>query len=59
MARLLRLALQLVMFFGLMSVAIAIGTAETGPWEKGALVLLAAGLVWLASRVRGIGTRPV
>jgi hypothetical protein len=59
MARLLRLALQLVLFFSLMSVAIAIGTAETGPWEKGALLLLAAGLVWLASRVRGISTRPV
>ena len=59
MARLVRLALQLVLFFSLMSVAIAIGTAETGAWEKGALLLLAAGLVWLASRVRGIGARTV
>jgi hypothetical protein len=59
MARLLRLALQLVLFFGLMSVVIAIATPETGPWEKGALVLLAAALVWLASRLRAISTRPV
>jgi hypothetical protein len=58
MARLLRLALQLVLFFGLMSVAIAIGTQETGLWEKGALLLVAAGLVWLASRLRRISTRP-
>ena len=58
MARLLRLALQLVLFFMLLSVVVAIAAAETGPWEKGALIILAAGLVWLASRLRGITTRP-
>jgi hypothetical protein len=58
MARLLRLALQLVLFFALLSVVIGIAAAETGPWEKGALIILAAGLVWLASRLRGITTRP-
>jgi peptidoglycan/LPS O-acetylase OafA/YrhL len=59
MLRLLRLALQLGLFFALVAVAISIGTQETGPWEKGALLLLAAALVWVASRVRGIGARPV
>jgi hypothetical protein len=59
MARLLRLALQLVLFFMLLSVVIGIAAAETGPWEKAALLLLGAGLVWLASRVRAISTRPV
>jgi hypothetical protein len=54
MHRLLRLAIQLGLFFALMAVAIAIGASETGPWEKGALLLLAAGLIWLASRVRGM-----
>jgi hypothetical protein len=59
MARLLRLALQLVLFFMLLTVVIAIATPETGALEKGALFLLGAGLVWLASRVRQISTRPV
>ena len=53
-ARLLRLALQVVLFFLLLGVVIAIATPETGPWEKGVLFLLAAGLVWLATRVRQI-----
>ncbi len=59
MARPLRLALQLVLFFMLLAVVIAIAAPETGPWEKGALLLLGAGLVWLAWRVRQITTRPV
>jgi hypothetical protein len=58
MVRLLRLALQLVLFFLLLTVVIGIAAAETGPFEKGALLLLGAGLVWLASRVREITTRP-
>ena len=58
MARLLRLALQLVLFFLLLGVVIAIATPQTGAFEKGALFLLAAGLVWLASRVRQISARP-
>jgi hypothetical protein len=58
MLRLLRLALQLVLFFLLLSVVVAIAAAETGPWEKGALLLFGAGLVWLATRVREIPTRP-
>jgi hypothetical protein len=59
MARLLCLALQLVLFFMLLAVVVAIATPETGTLEKGALFLLGAGLVWLASRVRQISTRPV
>lgn len=57
MVRLLRVALQLVLLFTLLSVVISIAAAETGPLEKGALFLLGAGLVWLASRLRGTTTR--
>ena len=55
MARLLRLALQVILFFLLLSVAVAIGSAETGVVEKVALCAVAGVLVWLASRVRRIG----
>jgi hypothetical protein len=41
-----------------LAVVIAIATPETGALEKGALFLLGTGLVWLASRVRQISTRP-
>jgi hypothetical protein len=59
MVRLLRLALQLVLFFLLLAVVISIAAAETGPWEKAALLVLGAGLVWLASRVRAVTARPI
>jgi peptidoglycan/LPS O-acetylase OafA/YrhL len=59
MARLLRLALQVVLFFILLAVVVSIGRPETGPWEKVVLLLLAAALVWLASRVRQTFARPV
>jgi hypothetical protein len=58
MLRLLRLGLQLVLFFLLLSVVVAVAAAETGLLEKGALLLFGAGLVWLASRVREMSTRP-
>jgi hypothetical protein len=58
MVRPLRLVLQLVLFFMLLSVVISIAAAETGPLEKGALFLLGAGLLWLASHLRRIPTRP-
>lgn len=58
MVRLVRLALQLVLFFMLLAAVVAIAAPETGAFEKGALVLLGAGLVWLASRIRQITTRP-
>jgi hypothetical protein len=55
MIRLLRLALQVVLFFLLLSVVVAIGAAVTGMVEKVALIAAGAVLVWLASRVRRIG----
>jgi hypothetical protein len=47
------------LFFMLLAVVIAIAAPDTGPSEKGALLLLGAGLVWLAWRVRQITTRPI
>ena len=58
MLRLLRIALQVVLFFLLMSVVIGIGAAETGPLEKGAMTVIGLALVWVASRVRRIGALP-
>jgi hypothetical protein len=55
MFRLLRLALQLVLFFLLLSLVVAVGSAETGLAEKVALIAAGVVLVWLASRVRRIG----
>jgi hypothetical protein len=59
MARLLRLALQVVLFFILLTVVVSVARPETGPLEKVVLLLLAAALVWLASRVRQMFVRPV
>jgi hypothetical protein len=47
------------LFFILLAVVVSIARPETGPWEKVVLVLLAAALVWLASRVRQMFVRPV
>jgi hypothetical protein len=55
MLRLLRLALQIVLFFVLLSLVVAVASAQTGAVEKVALVAAGAVLVWLASRVRRIG----
>ena len=55
MLRLLRLALQVVLFFLLLSLVVAVASAQTGAVEKVALVAAGAGLVWLASHVRRIG----
>ena len=55
MIRLLRLALQVVLFFLLLSLVVAIASGGTGLVEKAALVAAGALLVWLASRVRRIG----
>jgi hypothetical protein len=43
----------------LLAVVIGVAGPETGALEKGVLLLLGAGLVWLATRVRQISTRPV
>ena len=58
MMRLLRIALQVVLFFLLLSVVVGIGAAETGLVEKGALTVIGLTLVWVASRVRRIGALP-
>jgi hypothetical protein len=55
MIRLLRLALQVVLFFLLLSLVAALASAHTGAVEKAALIAAGAVLVWLASRVRRIG----
>ena len=59
MLRLLRLALQLVLFFLLLSLVVAVAAAETGVVEKVALIAAGGVLVWLASRVRRLGAPPV
>ena len=53
--RLLRLALQVVLFFLLLSLVVAVASAQTGTVEKVALIAAGALLVWVASRVRRIG----
>jgi hypothetical protein len=58
MMRLLRLALQVVLFLLLLSLVVAVAAAETGLVEKVALITAGVVLVWLASRVRRIGAPP-
>jgi hypothetical protein len=53
--RLVRLALQALLFFLLLGAVIGIGSAQTGVLEKLLLAALAGGLIWLAVRVRDIG----
>ena len=55
MIRLLRLALQVVLFFLLLSLVVAVASVHTGIVEKVALIAAGAVLVWLASFVRRIG----
>ena len=59
MARLLRIALQVVLFFLMLSLVVAVASEETGAFEKLALIPAGAVLVWLASRVRRIGAPTV
>ena len=59
MAGLLRIALQVVLFFLMLSLVVAVATEETGTFEKAALIPIGAALVWLASRVRRIGSPPL
>lgn len=55
MLRRLRLALQLVLFFLLLSLLVAVGSAQTGLVEKVALIAAGVALVWLASHLRRTG----
>ena len=58
MMRLLRIGLQVVLFFLLLSLVVAVAAAETSPVEKVALITAGVVLVWLASHVRRIGAPP-
>ena len=58
MLRMFRLALQLVLFFLLFSLVVAVGSAQTGLVEKAALIAVGVALVWIASHVRRIGAAP-
>jgi hypothetical protein len=53
--RLLRLALQVVLFFLLLSLVVAVASMHTGTVEKVVMIAAGAVLVWLASRVQRIG----
>ena len=55
MIRLVRRALQIQLFFLVLSLVVAIATAETGTIEKVGLIAAGAVLDWLASHVRRIG----
>jgi hypothetical protein len=53
--RLVRLAVQAVLFFLLLGVVMGIAADETGVAEKIVLAAMGAGLIWLAAQVRRIG----
>jgi hypothetical protein len=55
--RLLRIALLGVLFVLLLSLVVAVGRPETGPFEKIVLVAAGVGLVGLAIPVHRIGQR--
>ena len=55
--RLLRVALQVILFFILLSVVVGVASAETGLVEKAVLVVLGGVVIWLAARVRRIGRK--
>jgi len=55
MLRLVRVALQVVLFFLLLSLVVAVGSGQTGSVDKVARIAAGAVLVWLASRLRRIG----
>jgi hypothetical protein len=55
MLRLVRIALQVVIFFVLVSIVIGVASGATGLVEKAALLAIGALLVWAASFVRRLG----
>ena len=59
MLRLLRMALQSILFFLLLGAVIGIAATDTGALEKLSLALLAGVIVWLAKHVRRIGAAAV
>ena len=57
MHRLIRVALQVVLFFLLLGTVIGLGSGDIGPVEKVALAVLAANLIWIAVLVGRFGSR--
>jgi hypothetical protein len=57
MLAIVRRALQVVVFFLLLSAVVGIGSGDTGALEKVVLVALGVALVWAAPLVRRIGAR--
>ena len=55
MRTLIRVALQIVLFFLLLGVVVSIGASQTGIVEKSLLVLFGLLLVWVAALVRRFG----
>ena len=53
--RLVRLALQAVLFFFILGAVMGIASEETGVLEKLVLAALIGALIWLAALVRRIG----
>jgi hypothetical protein len=57
MRTLVRIALQVVLFFLLLSAVVGVGSGDTGALEKVVLAAIAVLLVWLASILRRFGAR--
>ena len=57
MLALVRIGLQVVIFFLLLSIVVGIAAPETGAAEKAALGVLAVALAWVAAHARRIGVR--
>lgn len=55
MVRLLRIALQVVLFLLLLSIVVAVAAEETGAVEKVVLAGMGIGLIWIAGLVRRLG----
>lgn len=55
--RLLRIALLIILFLMALSLVVAIGRPETGPFEKVVLIAAVVGLLGLAMPVHRIGER--
>jgi hypothetical protein len=52
-----RIALQLMLLFVLLSLLVAVGSPTSGAAEKATLAVVAAAVVWVAARVRGLDDR--
>jgi hypothetical protein len=55
MARWVKIALQVVLFFLLLGTVVGLGSPDTGAAEKAVLAAVLVGLVVLTARIRRIG----